>query len=321
MQRIELERAPVGGFGLRSVALAMHGLSQRDVQRRLVRAKLERAAQQRRGGGRVVAPQAQLAERGQGFGRLGFALQYLFVGRGRLVELAGDDQRARAGRPQHAQRSFVSMAELGDLDRVAHIAGVELGTRLAREIQLSGQQQTQGLLQAQPELALEGLARLAQQAEPAAHGAEIGMRDQVVGAQPHGLPVAFPRCLELALGVARGAEVVPGLGESRVQPQRAAIARDGFVQLAAVLQRVAQVAVIRGDAGVALERAPQSVLGGVERAAAQVNHAEDVKCFRLAFILFDQRLSRVELAEREVMPRAQNVFEHRRSIVSKAPPC
>ena len=111
------------------------------------------------------------------------------------------------------------------------------------------------------------------------------MRDEVVGAQPQRLPVALARRLELAPGVARGAEIVPRFREPRMQPQRAAIAGDRLAQPAAVLQRVAEIAVKRRDAGVALDRAPQRRFCGLGLSAAQADNAEDMQGLGFASVL------------------------------------
>ena len=138
---------------------------------------------------------------------------------------------------------------------------------------------------AEKKFALQRAARFLEKAELAAHRAEIRMRDDMVWSQPGGLPIAGERGLELTFGVACRAEIVPGFGESRMKAQRPAIAGDRFAELAAILEHVAEIVVIRGDARVALDRAAQRALGGVEPAAAPMFEGLDV-----------QRVGGIELA-------------------------
>src|SRR5688572_879518 len=131
----------------------------------------------------------------------------------------------------------------------------------------------------------------------------------MVRAQPQRLPVAFARRFELALRVARGAEVVPCLGKSRVQPQRAPVAGDRIGELAAILQHVAKIVVIRGRGRVELDRAAKEPLCRVELAATGLDQAQEVQ--RVGVIFFsDQSFGGIELPEAEVMPCKQDRFEH-----------
>jgi hypothetical protein len=328
------------------------------VQRRVLRPALERPAEQRLCRGRVAAAQAQLRCRGQRLGRTRPALGGLlesgrgfvgFSGRGeRAPELQGVARAARGvdrlrrvaqAKPRRAQHrpsrvvcliNFNSL--LSNVGRVARVADIELRLRergelgRAAEVEALARQRAQRLHYPQHQLALQGAARFGEQAQLAAHGAEIGVRHDVVRSQAQRLAVALARGFELAPGVARGAEVVPGFGEGRVQTQRAPIGRERLVQPAAVLQHVAEIVVVRGHCAVALDRAPEQRFRGGERAAAQVDHAENVQRVGFVPVFPDQRLGGVELASREVMPRAQDLFEHRlfehrASIVSEAPPC
>ena len=131
-----------------------------------------------------------------------------------------------------------------------------------------------------------------EKAELAADPAEVGVRDHMVRTQPHRLAIALECGFELAFGVARGAEVIPRFGERGMETQRLAVARDRFVELAAVLQQIAEIVVVRGDARIMLDRAAQGSLRGVEAAVAPMFEALDM-----------QRVGGIQLAAKCV-PRA-----------------
>ena len=164
-----------------------------------------------------------------------------------------------------------------------------------------------------PQLLLQGTPRVAQQAELAVYGAEVGVGDPVIRAQTKRALVAIDRRLEFAIRVARGAEIVPRLGESRVEPQRAPVRSDGVVQAAAILQKVAKLVVIRGRFGVASNRLTQRRLGRLELAGAPMHGSNDVPRIggarRGRGRAARERFGFLEAIERKAMACAQDQFE------------
>jgi hypothetical protein len=318
--RIELERTPKRRFGFRQTLLAVARLAERRVQQRVVGPAPQGLAQEglrRRG---VAALQVELGElqlqRRVRRSRVGGAAR----GGKRLLRTAQPQQR----RAQALQRGHVAALELEgarrDFGGMACIAGVQLfrgrrgQPRRAAEVERArSPQRARTDPQAPQQLLLQGAASLVQQAELAVDGAEIGVGDDVIGAQAHRVAVAIDRGFELALGVTRGAEVVPRFGVRRMQPQRALVGGKRLLQLAAVLQHVAELVVIRGRLGVARDGLAQRGFGRVELAAAPLHGADDVqrigRARRRERRFAGERLGLVETLERKAMARAQNKFE------------
>jgi hypothetical protein len=102
-----------------------------------------------------------------------------------------------------------------------------------------------------------------------------------------------------------------------MQPQRALVGGQRLVQLAAVLQHVAELVVVRGHLGVARDGLAQRGFGRIELAAAPLHRADDVqrigRARRRASRFAGERLGLVETLEREAMARAQDKFESHRA--------
>jgi hypothetical protein len=173
------------------------------------------------------------------------------------------------------------------------------------------------LTQALPQLALQRTARFAQQAELAIHRAQIGVSHDVVGAQAQRALVAVDGRLELAVGIARRAEIVPRLGEAGIEAQRAPVRGDRVFQPAAILQHIAEIVVERGDRAVALDGLAQRRFGGFQAPRAPVRGAKNVQCVgrarRRGGGFARERFGFREAIERQAMTRAQDQFESHRA--------
>jgi hypothetical protein len=189
---------------------------------------------------------------------------------------------------------------------------------------LGGKNLAQRAIDAQKEFSLQRAARLARQPELAVHRAEVGLRDRVIRAQARGLQIGFGGAHSVALGKVRRAQVVVRLGEVRLEANRPAVALDGVLKRAAVLEHVAQRVVIKRGAAVCLDRLAQACLRCGELAAAVVRFAQDVQgvgIARLAAQCFlRQRQRRGSAARREELAALQNQVKRGLVVVLRGRP-